>query len=128
MFFIYFGFTFLPASTSTVQLYAQFLSRSFIKSVSSIRNYLSGVRTVHLLLGFDLKKLNAFLINFSLRSMMRLKGHTVKKAESVTPDLLCNIFKTVLSSGYILILLSIENILASLIETCQGWSRMRNVK
>jgi len=37
-------------------------------------------------------------------------------------------FKTVLSSGYILILLSIENILASLIETCQGWSRMRNVK
>ena len=38
------------------------------------------------------------------------------------------VFKTVLSSGYILILLSIENILASLIETCQGWSRMRNVK
>ena len=29
-------------------------------------------------------------------------------------------FKTVLSSGYILILLSIEYILASLIETCQG--------
>jgi len=37
-------------------------------------------------------------------------------------------FKTVLSSGYILILLSIGNILASLIETCLGWSRMRNVK
>jgi len=42
-------------------------------------------------------------------------------------ELVC-IFKTVLSSGYILILLSIENILASLIETCQRWSRMRNVK
>jgi len=39
-----------------------------------------------------------------------------------------NIFKTVLSSGYILILLSIEYILASLIEMCQGQSRMRNVK
>ena len=37
-------------------------------------------------------------------------------------------FKTALSSGYILILLSIEYILASLIEMCQGWSRMRNVK
>ena len=37
------------------------------------------------------------------------------------------IFKTVSSSGYILILLSIVNILASLIETCLGWSRMRNV-
>ena len=31
-----------------------------------------------------------------------------------------NLFKTVLSSGYILILLSIEYILASLIEMCQG--------
>jgi len=39
-----------------------------------------------------------------------------------------DIFKTVLGSGYILILLSIEYILASLIETCQGKSRMRNVK
>ena len=38
------------------------------------------------------------------------------------------IFKTVLSSGYILTLLSTENILASLIESCQGWSRMRNAK
>jgi len=32
----------------------------------------------------------------------------------------CLIIKTVLSSGYILILLSIEYILASLIELCQG--------
>jgi len=40
----------------------------------------------------------------------------------------CNVFKTVLSSGYILILLSIAYILASLIEMCQGQSRMRNVK
>ena len=31
-----------------------------------------------------------------------------------------SLFKTVLSSGYILILLSIEYILASLIEMCQG--------
>ena len=38
------------------------------------------------------------------------------------------VVKTVLSSGYILILLSIEYILASLIEMCQGQSRMRNVK
>ena len=37
------------------------------------------------------------------------------------------LFKTVLSSGYILILLSIEYILACRIEMCQGWSRMRNV-
>jgi len=35
-------------------------------------------------------------------------------------EIATHIFKTVLSSGYILILLSIEYILASLIEMCQG--------
>jgi len=40
----------------------------------------------------------------------------------------CVFFKTVLGSGYILILLSIEYKLASLIEMCQGQLRMRNVK
>ena len=38
------------------------------------------------------------------------------------------VFKTALGRGYILILLSIEYILASLIEMCQGQLRMRNVK
>ena len=57
LFCVYFGFEYLPASTSTIQLYAQFLSRSF-KSVDSIRNYLSGVNKIHLLLGYSLEGIN----------------------------------------------------------------------
>jgi len=48
--------------------------------------------------------------------------HTLVKTNIDCPldGIFFKIFKTVLSSGYILILLSIEYILASLIETCQG--------
>jgi hypothetical protein len=59
LFCLYFALCFLPASTQTVQLYSQFLSRSFT-SVASIRNYLSGVRTIHQLLGYDLTEMNNF--------------------------------------------------------------------
>ena len=55
-------------------------------------------------------------------------AHYASLRFAIFEDKFSHVFKTVLSSGYILILLSIENILASLIETCQGWSRMRNVK
>jgi len=41
------NFVFLPVSTATLQLYGQFLSRSF-KSIDSIKNYVSGVKTMHL--------------------------------------------------------------------------------
>lgn len=64
--FIYFAcilnFVFLPASTSTIQLYALFLSRSF-KSVQSIRNYISGVKTLHLCLDYNIDHINSYLLN-----------------------------------------------------------------
>ena len=75
----------------TLQLYAQFLSRSF-KSVDSIRNYISGIRKVHLLLGFQLDNINQFILNFSLKGLERLKGHCVKQAEPMTPELLARMY------------------------------------
>ena len=91
LFCIYFELVSLPATTVTLQLYAQFLSRSF-KSVDSIRNYLSGVRKVHLLLGFTLDDINQFILNLSLKGLERLKGHCVKQAEPMTPELLARIY------------------------------------
>jgi len=71
-------------------------------------------------------------LNFSDRCKYHTSILVYKTLNNMAPSYVSvchlDIFKTVLSSGYILILLSIENILASLIETCQGWSRMRNVK
>ena len=57
---------FLPTSTETLQLYAQFLNRSF-KSVQPICNYISGVKTINLLLGFPIEHINKFILNLSLR-------------------------------------------------------------
>ena len=44
LFCFYFELVTLPASTRNLQLFAQFLSRTF-KSVDSIKNYLNGVRS-----------------------------------------------------------------------------------
>lgn len=91
LFCLYFDLVSLPATTITLQLYAQFLSRSF-KSVDSIRNYISGVRKVHLLLGYCLDDINQFVLNLSLKGLERLKGHCVKQAEPMTPELLARIY------------------------------------
>ena len=90
LFCFYFNLQHLPAETYTLQLYAQFLSRSF-KSVDSIRNYLSGVRTMHLLLGYTSDHFNNFLINLSLKGLTRLKQHCIKQAEPITPLILSKI-------------------------------------
>lgn len=92
LFCIYFGLEYLPATTITIQLYAQFLSRSF-KSVDSIRNYISGVNKIHLLLGYSLDNINQYLVNFSLKGLERVKCHCVRQAEPITPELLFNFYQ-----------------------------------
>ena len=87
MFCIYFGFKYLPTSTETLSLYAQFLSRSF-KSTQSIKNYLSGIKTMHHLLGYSVDHINSFLINLSIKGMARLKPYCIKQSYAITPELL----------------------------------------
>ena len=52
----------LPVSTNTLQLFAQFLSRSF-KSTEPIKNYINGVKTMHLILGYSVEHINKFVLN-----------------------------------------------------------------
>lgn len=70
LFCIYFELTYLPASTETLSLYVQFLSRT-CKSTQSLRNYLSEVKTMHYLLGYSVEHINTFLIQLSLRGIAR---------------------------------------------------------
>ena len=65
-------------STYTLQLYAQFLSRTF-KSVDLIRNYIAGVN-MHLILGYPVDQINGFILNLSLKGIARQNPHCVKKA------------------------------------------------
>ena len=79
-------------NTETLSLYAQFLSRSF-KSIQSIKNYISGVKTMHYLLGYSTSQINDFLINLSLRGMERVKQHLTKQAKAITPEILISMHK-----------------------------------
>ncbi|XP_060578252.1 uncharacterized protein LOC132735327 [Ruditapes philippinarum] len=92
LFCTYFHLVSLPVSTETLQLYAQFLSRS-MKSVDSIRNYISGVKTMHLLLGASVEHINNFLLNLSLKGISKQKLYLHKQATPITPEILLSIFK-----------------------------------
>lgn len=92
MFCIYFKLTFLPVTTETLSLYVQFLSRSF-KSTHSIRNYISGVKTMHHFLGYPIEQINEFLINLSLKGIARSQPHMVKQAAPITPEILLKMYE-----------------------------------
>ena len=90
LFCFYFDFITLPASTRNLQLFAQFLSRTF-KSIDSIKNYLNGVKSMHLLLGYPIDQINKFILNLSLKGMAKLNPYCKKQAEPITPEILIEI-------------------------------------
>ena len=75
MFCLYFNIDYLPCSNETVCLYIQFLSRSF-KSVQSIKNYVSGVRNLHLLHGYEFPDNDNFELRLLLRGSLEYTPHT----------------------------------------------------
>ena len=87
LFCIYFGLSYLPAETDTLSLYAQFFSRTF-KSTQSIKNYISGIKTMHYMLGYTTDKVNDFLLNLSLKGIARLNPYCIRQALPITPDIL----------------------------------------
>ena len=68
------------------------LSRSF-KSVQSIKNYVSGVRNLHLLHGYEFPDNDNFELRLLLGSVSRISPHTPKRVLPITPDLLHKIYQ-----------------------------------
>ena len=87
LFCAYFNFVSLPTTTETLQLYAQFLSWTF-KSTDSIRNYINGDKSMHLLLGYSVEHINRFILGLSLKGIAKLNPYCRKQAEPITPALL----------------------------------------
>ena len=85
MFCFYFGFQSLPSSVKVLTLYAQFLSKSFV-SVQSIKNYISGVKTLHLYTEnefpqkdtFDIKRLSRLKSTLSKTSVTDYSRHIIR--------------------------------------------------
>ncbi|XP_048576165.1 uncharacterized protein LOC125557539 [Nematostella vectensis] len=93
LFCLYFDLTPLPADIDTVCLYVQFLSRSI--APPSIRNYLSGVKLLHLFAGYDYAFTKDFSLSLALRGVSRRIPHVPQRAPPVTPSLLLLVARTV---------------------------------
>ena len=77
-FTLHFNSVFLPASLHTICFYCQFLSWSM--TPPSVRNYLSGVKLLHLMLGFEFPHLSSH--------KLKLVKHRPHRAPLITPTLL----------------------------------------
>ena len=91
MFCVYFRRNPFPADASTVCGYVQFLSRSM--QPTSIHNYLSGVRTLHTLLGLDYAFSEDFHLQLVMRGISRIHPHVPRRATPITPDILVQFHK-----------------------------------
>ena len=82
----------MPVSESVLCLYIQFLSRS-LKSPVSIRNYVSGLKCLHEMLGFSFPSYDCMSVKLTFRGLDRLIQHVPQQAEPITVSLLLRIHK-----------------------------------
>lgn len=93
MFCSYFDFSPLPASIDTLALYAQFLSRSL--TPPSVRNYVSGVKLLHVITGHPISQFTSYKLHITLRGLERLAQHVPSRAPPITPGILCKLVSQV---------------------------------
>ena len=84
----------VPASLETILLYTQFLSRSF-KAPQSIKNYLNGVRFLHILLGHEYAFTGNYMVELLFRGIERNANHVPRRAVPITPALLFSLARIV---------------------------------
>ena len=92
-FCLYFDFTPVPATAHVIALYCQFLSRSL--TPQSIRNYLSGVKLMHLIAGFDFPFLQSYEVRLTLKGIQRTIKHTPNRAPPITPAILSKLVSVI---------------------------------
>ena len=103
--YLYFCFSFdlkpLPATLNTVCLYCQFLSHSM--TPPSIRNYLSGVKLLHVFTGFKFPFYESPDLKLTLQGLDRILKHAPSRAPPVTPELLRELIKCATNSPHDLV-------------------------
>ena len=80
----------MPADSTTIYAYAQFLSRTL--KPPTVRNYLSGVKMLHILHGLCYPFSEDPLLQLELRGISRLNPHVPVRAKPITPDILATYF------------------------------------
>lgn len=81
----------LPISEERLCLYIQFLSRS-LKAPQSVHNYVSGLKTLHLMLDLQFPCLSNLQVRLTLKGVCKGLNHVPHQAYPVTPELLRDLF------------------------------------
>ena len=84
---IFFQKRFLPASAFMLSMYAVLLSRTF-RSVKAIRNYISAVKTLHVLLDLPTNAFKSMKFSMTLKGLLRLNDRPPNRAYPITPSML----------------------------------------
>ena len=83
-----------PVSDHTLALYIQFLSYS-LKSPETVKQYVSGLRTLHRLLELEFPDSQSVEVKLTLRGLGRVVHHVPHQACPITVELLLKIFDVI---------------------------------
>ena len=84
-------YTTWPVTAHILALYAQFLAYTF-HSARSVRNYLSGVRTLHVLMNLQPPSLSNTEIKLTLMGLTKMMKRPIKQAQPLTPETMLEMF------------------------------------
>ena len=87
MFCLHFHLVPLPADLDTICLYTQFLSRSFV-SPQAIRNYVNGVKFLHIITGHAYDFSNNRILQLVLKGIEKGLSHMPVRATPISPHIL----------------------------------------
>ena len=83
----FYGLKPIPTTTETLCLYGQFLGRSF-RSVESVKNYISGIKSLHYILDIKFQLENNVQLELMLKGMARKSSQMPNRALPITPQIL----------------------------------------
>ncbi len=84
----------VPVSVEVLCLYCQFLSNR-MKASETVKNYVNGVKVLHLLLDLPVGVFKSFEYHVTIRGIARLKQHQPKQAAPITVKMLKEMSKYV---------------------------------
>ena len=88
----------MPVSTDMICQYAQYLA-SKLKSPQMVRNYINGVRVLQVLVDQPIEAFRSPDLRLTFRGLARLRQHQPKRAQAITPEMLCRMHKFLDSSN-----------------------------
>ena len=82
----------MPVSTDMTCLYAQYPANK-LKSPQTVRNYVNGVRVLQVLVDQPIEAFRSPDLRLTFRGLARLRQHQPKRAQAITPEMLCRMHK-----------------------------------